>query len=130
MKKKLSLITISIPLILLILIVIIRNIPLGYTLESTIYEKEISSQTIILGIPKLSFHENIDYYNFSYKNIREKKVITKEINDFLKTLQPIECKNNTYYYNTKESYTITKYQVENHYFYTTIYYQVKEGRYC
>ena len=104
MKKKLLLITISISLILLILIVIIRNIPLGYTLESTIYEKEISSQTIILGIPKLSFHKNIDHYNFSYKNIRGK--------------------------NAKESYTITKYQVENHYFYTTIYYQVKEGRYC
>ena len=55
MKKKKIVILVVLLLILILLIVLLKTVSLGYEVEYTIYDEETGSQTVALGVPKLSF---------------------------------------------------------------------------
>ena len=126
-KKK----TIFIILVIIIFIgIMLLNIPLGYNKISTINGNKNKTQTIELGIPKLSFMKKENSKNYSYKNIRSNKILAKEIKSYLNTLNKINCNNTTYYYDAKNKFTIINYSVKNHILYNTISYEVRYGDYC
>lgn len=128
MKKKLV-IVISI-MIFIIGFAILRNLSLGYNLDSMIYDKNNGNQTIELGVPELSFMKKENDKSYSYKNIRNNKTLHKEVKQFLNTLDPIECNNTTYYYDNKNDFTIIDYSIIDHFLYNTISYSIFEGDYC
>ncbi len=131
MKKK---VIFLIPFIILATIIIgfiiFRNIQLGYDKTSIIYDKTKDSQTIELGIPKLSFAAKENDKSYSFKNIRSNRVLTKEVKAFLKTLDPLKCNDTTYYYDKRNDFTIIDYAIKNHLIYDTISYRVYDGNYC
>lgn len=129
MKKKKLLILIPVGIILLILI-LLKILPLGYDIESIIYDMTDGSQTVELGVPKLSFLKKENDRSYSYKNIRGNKIIKKEIKAFLNTLEKAKCNNTTYYYDKENDFTIIEYFVQNNILYNTISYQIRYGDYC
>lgn len=129
-KKKIFLIFIIIILIVLIVFMVFRNLNFGYYKDNIIYDKENGSQTIVLGIPKLSFMKKENDKSYSIKNLRSNKVVFKEVKDFLNTLEPLECNNTIYYYDSKNAFTIIEYSVKNKIIYNNISYKVVEGNYC
>ena len=94
------------------------NIPLGYNKISTINGNKNKTQTIELGIPKLSFMKKENSKNYSYKNIRSNKILAKEMKSYLNTLNKINCNNTTYYYDAKNKFTIINYSVKIIYYIT------------
>ncbi len=131
MKKKIIISVLVILLIILILyFLILRNIYLGYKKISIIYDKENNSQTVELGIPKLSFMAKENDKSYSFKNLRSNKVLLNEVKDFLKTLESLNCNNTTYYYDSKNDFTIVDYSVKNNFVYNTISYRIVYGNYC
>lgn len=131
MRKKIIILTLIVFLILLILyFLVFRNINLGYKKISIIYEKENSSQTVELGVPKLSFMAKENDKSYSFKNLRSNKVLIKEVKKFLKTLETLNCNNTTYYYDPKNDFTIVDYSVKNNFVYNTISYRIVYGNYC
>ena len=129
MKKKKLLIIIPVGMILLI-IIILKTLPLGYDIESIIYDMTDGSQTVELGVPKLSFLKKENDRSYSYKNIRGNKILKKEVNAFLNTLEKTKCNNTTYYYDKENDFTIIEYSVKNNVLYNTISYQIRYGDYC
>lgn len=129
MKKKKLLIIIPVGMILLI-IIILKTLPLGYDIESIIYDMTEGSQTVELGVPKLSFLKKENDRSYSYKNIRGNKILKKEVNAFLNTLEKTKCNNTTYYYDKENDFTIIEYSVKNNVLYNTISYQIRYGDYC
>lgn len=129
MKKKKLLIIIPVGMILLI-IIILKTLPLGYDIESIIYDMTDGSQTVELGVPKLSFLKKENDRSYSYKNIRGNKILKKEVNAFLNTLEKTKCNNTTYYYDKENDFTIINYSVKNNVLYNTISYQIRYGDYC
>ena len=130
MRKKVIIIISIIILTSILLFFVSQILPLGYYKEQIIYDTTNGSQTIELGIPKLSFMKKENDKSYSYKNVRGNKVLTKEVKEFLNTLEPIECNDTTYYYNSENDFTIIDYSVKNHYIYNTISYRVVDGDYC
>lgn len=129
MKKKKLLIIIPVGMILLI-IIILKTLPLGYDIESIIYDMTDGSQTVELGVPKLSFLKKENDRSYSYKNIRGNKILKKEVNAFLNTLEKTKCNNTTYYYDKENDFTIINYSVKNNVLYNTISYQIRYRDYC
>ncbi len=129
-KRAIILIPFIILAIIIISFLIFRNIQLGYGKISIIYDKTNGSQTIELGIPKLSFMAKENDKSYSFKNIRSNKNLTKEVKDFLKTLELIKCNDTTYYYDKKNNFTIIDYSIKTHFIYNTISYKVSDGNYC
>lgn len=129
MKKK-NLMFIITFVIIVLLIIIFRNIQLGYNKISIIYDKENDSQTIKLGIPKFSFMKKENDKGYSYKNIRNNRVLAKEVKSYLNTLSKLECNDTTYYYDDENDFTIIDYSVKNRILYNTISYEVRYGDYC
>lgn len=80
--------------------------------------------------PKLSFLKKENDRSYSYKNIRGNKILKKEVNDFLNTLEKTKCNNTTYYYDKENDFTIIEYSVKNNVLYNTISYQIRYGDYC
>ena len=117
-------------IIIILAVIILLNIPLGYNKISTIYDNENESQTIELGIPKLSFMKKENGKNYSYKNIRSNRILVKEIKSYLNTLNKVNCNDTTYYYDDKNKFTIINYSVKKHILYNTISYEVRYGDYC
>lgn len=128
MKKKIIIVIISLILIYLIII----NIKFGYEKEHIIYEMENGSQTVVLGVPRLSFkfNDSIGMYNYSYNNIRSKWVLSKEVKSFLDSLEERKCNDLTYYYDKKNDFSIVEYDVLDFLFYRSIKYKVRYGDYC
>lgn len=129
MKKKKIILIFTIG-IFIIAVTVFRNIQFGYYKVNMIYDMENSSQTIELGVPRLSFMGKENDKSYSYKNIRSKKVLTKEVKSYLNTLIKLVCNNTTYYYDSKNDFTIINYSIKNHLLYNTISYEVRYGDYC
>ncbi|MDD2518818.1 MAG: hypothetical protein PHG18_02905 [Bacilli bacterium] len=117
-------------LLLLLSIIICRNIDFGFNIEHNIYDMTNGSQIVELGIPKFSFFRQENDKSYSYKNIRSNKVLTKEVKSFLNTLEPINCNDTTYYYDSKNNFSIIDYSIKNYYIYNTISYRVVDRNYC
>lgn len=123
MKKKTIFIIL---LILLLSILVFKNLKLGYYLDNNIYDEG----KISLGVPKLSFMKKVNEKNYSYKNIRNKNILKKEVTDYLNSLDKIKCNNTTYYFDKKNNFTIIDYSIKNYILYNNISYDVRYGNYC
>lgn len=82
MKKKKIVILVVLLLILILLIVLLKTVSLGYEVEYTIYDEETGSQTVALGVPKLSFFKKENGNHYFYKSIRGQKVLEQEMESF------------------------------------------------
>lgn len=93
---------------------------------------ETGSQTIVLGVPKYSIECNngINSYTYKYKNFRSRKILKKEILDYLNTLNKRTYNGVKYYYNKEKDYSIYEYEVRPAFIYNTISYKVKVGDYA
>lgn len=132
MKKSLKfiLVPLFILVILLITFLVFKFMHLGYNKVSIIYDQENGSQTVELGVPKLSFMAKENDKSYSYKNIRGNKTLKKEVKSYLNTLDKLKCNNTNYYYDKKNDFTIINYSVKNNILYNTISYEVRYGNYC
>ena len=102
MKRKILIIVV----VLLVLYLIFRIIPFGFTKKSFTYDLSDGKQTVILGVPRLSFLGRENDRSYSYKNVRGNNVLKKEVKDFLNTLEKIECNDTTYYYDKDNNFTV------------------------
>ena len=78
MKRKILIIVV----VLLVLYLIFRIIPFGFTKKSFTYDLSDGKQTVILGVPRLSFLGRENDRSYSYKNVRGNNVLKKEVKDF------------------------------------------------
>lgn len=129
-NKKSIIILISIILTIVAIYIIIYFSFLGYNLKSETYEYNGNNYKIKLGIPKLSFMKKQNDKNFSYKNIRNTKILKREIASYLNTLEKKNCNNTTYYYDRNNNFTILDYSVNNKFIYNTISYSVYYSDLC
>lgn len=129
-NKKSIIILISIILTVIAIYIIIYFSSLGYNLKSETYEYNGNNYKIKLGIPKLSFMKKQNDKNFSYKNIRNTKILKGEIASYLNTLEKKNCNNTIYYYDRNNNFTILDYSVNNKFIYNTISYSVYYSDLC
>lgn len=128
-KNRKFIIIISIIIILIATFIFTsRIIYLGYNIDHM--KNDETNKTIELGVPKLSFMKKVNEKNYSYKNLRSNKLLTKEVKSYLNTLEATKCSDSTYYYNSKYDYTIIDYSIKNHHIYNTISYSTFDGNYC
>ena len=66
MKKKILIIVFA----LVVLYLIFRVLPFGFTLKSYTYNVSDGKQTVKLGVPRLSFMSKVNDRSYAYKNIR------------------------------------------------------------
>ena len=118
--------------VILIFLLLFVNHSFGYSKVEMIYEMETGSQTIVLGVPKYSIECNnsINSYTYKYKNFRSRKILNKEISDYLNTLNKRTYNGVEYYYNKEKDYSIYEYEVRPAFIYNTISYKVKVGDYA
>lgn len=129
-KQKKTIIIISIITIALIYL-IFKNINLGYSIRTINYDYQlINTQSLELGVPKLSFMMNKRDYSYSYKNLRSSEVLENELKKYLKTLTYLTCNNTIYYYNEDNNYSIIDYSVKDNFLYSTISYSIVYDDYC
>lgn len=126
MKRKILIIVV----VLLVLYLIFRMIPFGFTKKSFIYDLSDGKQTVILGVPRLSFLGRENDRSYSYKNVRSNNVLKKEVKDYLNTLKKVKCNDTTYYYDKDNNFTVINYSIKNNILYNTITYDVRYGNYC
>ena len=90
--------------VILIFLLLFVNHSFGYSKVEMIYEMETGSQTIVLGVPKYSIECNngINSYTYKYKNFRSRKILKKEILDYLNTLNKRTYNVVKYYYNNEK----------------------------
>lgn len=130
-KRIIVIIFIFILLSIIMIFIIFKNVYLGYEEEKVKYVNSSGMSDVIkLGIPKFSFDEKSMENSYTFKNIRNKKVLEKELNDYFKTLKYVSCNDSIYYYNEEEDFTIVNYDVINHYLFSTISVQLYNGDYC
>ena len=116
--------------VIFVFLLLFVNHSFGYYEDKIIYEKEQGSQTVILGVPKYSMVGNYGMSSYTYKNFRSKKVLEKEISDYLSTLDKRIYNGVEYYYNKDNDYSIYEYEVRPSFVYNTISYKVKDGDYA
>lgn len=121
-------IMIAIPIILIILVVLFKLLPFGYNVMQVEYDR--SDDQIILGVPKFSFMMKYNEDSYSFKSLRGNNVLKSELKNYVNKLEHISCNNTAYYYDKESNITIVDYQVENHFLYNTITYDVRYGNYC
>lgn len=131
LKKKAIKITIIIFLILLIGLVIVKNLSFKEFGLITVYDYYNNrNKTIELDVPLLSFSYQEGEQEIFLWNIRENKVLKKEMDLLLKDMEVIRCDGNEYYYDNKNNITIIDYQIKDYYLWNTIYYHYEFDNYC
>ncbi len=121
-------IIIAIPITLIVLITLFKLLPFGYNVIPVEYNK--GDEEISLGVPKFSFLMKYNENSYSFKSLRGSNVLKSEMKNYVNKLEHITCKNTAYYYDKESNITIVDYQVENHFLYNTITYDVRYGNYC
>ena len=115
--------------IVILLIIVFKNIYLGYKIINIDYNYDYDNQKIKLGVPKMSFMMKNNDRSFSFKNLRGSNVLESEIKKYLKTLKYSTC-NDTIYYDEKSNISIINYKVKDKILYSSIDYQISIGDYC
>lgn len=115
--------------IIILLIIVFKNIYLGYKIINIDYNYDYGNQKIKLGVPKMSFMMRNNDRSFSFKNLRGSNVLESEIKKYLKTLKYSTC-NDTIYYDEKSNISIINYKVKDKILYSSIDYQISIGDYC
>ena len=116
--------------IIVVGMLIFLNISFKPSRLNAIYDMLNGSQTVDIPIPFLSFGFEEKELVYTYKNIRSKRVLEKEIQEILKTYKTITCNNKTYYYAEKYDFTILDYDINNRFFYKDIVISIDFGNTC
>ena len=117
-------------IIVVLLIIVFKNIYLGYKVVNIDYNYDYGNQEIKIGVPKLSFMMKNNDRSFSFKNFRGANVLESEIKKYLKTLKYSTCNDTIYYFDEKSNISIINYSVSNRILYSNIDYQISIGDYC
>lgn len=133
MKKKIKNLSIIIILILILILTltyfIIRNSKSNCEIKELNF-KNIETRKIEIGIPKYSFLLKNNDRSYSFKNIKKSSNLKLEIQEYLQTLEKINCNDTAYYYNKENNYTLLEYKIKNKLIYNTISYELYDGNYC
>ena len=116
--------------IIILLIIVFKNIYLGYKIINIDYNYDYGNQKIKLGVPKMSFMMRNNDRSFSFKNLRGSNVLESEIKKYLKTLKYSTCNDTIYYFDEKSNISIINYKVKDKILYSSIDYQISIGDYC
>lgn len=117
-------------LIILLLIIIFKNIYLGYSIKKVELVKDDNHHQVEIGVPKFSFMMKNNEHSYSFKNFRSSNVLENEIKNYLKKQKYLTCNNTLYYYNEENDISIIDYSVVDHHLYSTISYNIRDGDYC
>lgn len=116
---------------LVIALVILRNIPFG---SRTIYIyfdlADNSERTVEIQIPVLSIDTQNNAYEISVMSFSSKWVVEKEMDKILSAYTKVTCNDKDYYYDKDYDFTITEYEIDNQYLYSTINYKYEFGNHC
>ncbi len=129
-KNKLFFIIPICAVIIILLILVFKNIYLGYKIINIDYNYDFTNQKIQLGLPKMSFMMKNNDRSFSFKNLRGGNVLESEIKKYLKTLKYSTCNDTIYYYDKKSDISIINYKVKDRILYSNIDYQISIGDFC
>lgn len=132
-KKSINKKYIIIPVCLVItilLIIVFKNIYLGYKIINFDYNYDYGNQKIKLGVPKMSFMMKNNDRSFTFKNLRGSNVLESEIKKYLKTLNYSTCNDTIYYFDEKSNISIINYEVKSKILFSNIDYQISIGDYC
>jgi len=103
---------VKIVLVALGIIVVSTAVLLFIPLGTQNYESKISG--ITLNVPRFSFlKEECCAYNVDFVSLRSVDSLRKELERELSKYETITCDNKTYYYDSKQDFTITEYNVNN-----------------
>ncbi len=116
--------------IIILLIIVFKNVYLGYKIININYNYDSNNQNIKLGIPKMSFMMENNDRSFSFKNLRGGNVLESEIKKYLKTLKYSTCNDTIYYFDEKSNISVINYRVKDKILYSNIDYQISIGDYC
>ena len=97
---------IIITLIVFILIILgVKYMPLGTK------KARLGASLISIDVPKLSsLDSECCEYEATFKTIRSKKKKKKELDSIMSNYQKVNCNGNTYYYDSSNNITYTKYE--------------------
>lgn len=131
LKNKVYIIVIVIFLVLLVGIVILKNLSFKEFDNIMVYDYYNNrNRNLEIDIPMLSFsYKNSDQSIYLW-NIRENKVLSKELDKLFLDKEIISCNGNEYYYDAKNDITIIDYKIKDYYFWNTIYYKYEFDNYC
>lgn len=130
-KNKIVRILLVIFLVLLIGIVILKNIlfsNFGMVMVYDYYNNR--NRNLEIDVPMLSFSYKVKNQSVYLWNIRENKVLIKELEKLFKDKELISCNGNKYYYDTKNNITIIDYKIKDYYLWNIIYYKYEFENYC
>lgn len=121
---------------LLSMLVIILFIFLLLLLNQTFFKSRYNSEfldNVSIPIPRFSYYRKTGgQYVSVFKTLRSTDEIDVFIDNYLSSLEKMNCNGDLYYYNQKRDFTITQYAANNdgYGFINTIYISYTNGRYC
>lgn len=117
-------------LVIILLIIAFKNIYLGYNIKEIDLIRGTNPRKVEIGVPKLSFMMKNNENSYSFKNLRSSHTLETELKSYLKNQKYLTCNDTIYYYNEENNISIIDYSVVDHFFYSTISYNIKDGDYC
>ncbi len=123
-------------LFLLSILTIILFIFLLLSLNQTFFKARYNSEfldNVSVPIPRFSYYRKTGgQYVSVFETLRSTDEIDVFINNYLSSLEKMDCNGDFYYYNNKRDFTITQYAANNdgYGFINTIYISYTNGRYC
>ena len=128
-RKKRKKLIIGITLLSIILVIVIfKNISLGYSIKTIHYNH--TNRDIKLGIPRGSFFIKNNDRSYSIRNLRSSNIIENETKRYLKTLKYSNCNDTIYYYDEESNFSIINYEIKGNLLYSTLSYEIVENDYC
>jgi len=130
-NKKFLLISTVISGIFLISFFVYRNMNPRYDswLATFIFVNKGCS-TVELKFPKHSFDFKEKDSYVSSKSLNSSRVLRSSLKDVLSNYEKISCNSNVYYYDALNDFTIIDYGINNHFPFSTLYYEYSFGDYC
>lgn len=117
-------------LIIILLIIAFKNIYLGYSIKEIDLIRGTNTRKVEIGVPKLSFMMKNNENSYSFKNLRSSHTLETELKNYLKNQKYLTCNDTIYYYNEENNFSIIDYSIVDHFFYSTISYNIKDSDYC
>lgn len=128
-KYRYKMLLFFIPIIIVFLLTLFKQIPFGYSVDHVRYTY-YDNKLINLAKPKFSFYMKNKENSFSYKNFRGKYSLMGDVKNYLNSLEHISCNDTVYYYDSIADVTIIDYSVDSNFLYCNISYNVRNGNYC
>lgn len=111
--------------ILCIVIALLLMVPYGITTHYS------SASGRVLDVPKfMILKEECCSYNATFITFRSAWSLQKDLDEMISDYEKLDCDGKTYYYNSKENYTITEYGINKGIFLNEVYISYGHGNSC